>query len=180
MIGDIWLTQYVGKNKLSRFVGSAITFIKHGIHTEYSHTMVEVVVDGREMLVSAQGGKVRLVPPNVYSTGPYNISVRRKPGVPMLRRERVALEAMYQTSLEYGYLTAGAHVLSRKVAAWFARRAPRKRICSQVVGYAYLAIGHKFGKRMNYRPLHPDELRPRDIEWSTRDWEEVLSKTVQT
>ena len=186
MNADLWFTARgdEGASKWSRFSKYVITFLKFGLHTKFPHVMVEVgEKDGYAQLVSAEMKRgVRIVSAEHYIKGPYHVSVRRNNGLTVGERRCVAKSATYLVGQDYAWGPTLGQLLGYRFAGWLANRTYGKKNCSWAAGFAYWTapVRNLFYKRHSGKLLEPGQLRPRDIEWSTRNevdssWQEIYS-----
>lgn len=167
MVGDLWLRRTHGgpgfRGWLRRQVGDAITFLKHGRHLAYNHTMLEL--EGG--LLMDPGRRVDLVDAESVLLDPFSsVLVVRYPWQPL---ERVTINAagMKLVGARYSYFTALGHAFGRRVAAWIAKRDGATVICSEATAQVLaIATGFRFFQRHTTDELEPAAARPRDLAWT--------------
>ena len=168
MIGDIWLTASKSKSPYALLAKWAITFIKRGKHTKYSHVMMEVGDQaGVPLLISAESGGAAFISAARYSAKTHNVSIRRN--IKLTTKEKKALynAAVRLRGAPYSELTLVGHLFGPRVAGWLAKLNRQDKICSELGGTIYDAIGYRFRKRHSKKRLPPGSLRPRDVAWDT-------------
>lgn len=169
MIGDVWLVRYEGGDGWRawwrRLVTRVITLIKHGRHTGYGHVGVEAA-DGRILEASLAG---------VHYSHPKHWMAETMSGA-VIRREldesaQVLIDGAIRRyfGMKYAYLHLFGHLLGRAIAGLLGRLNPGNVICSELAAQVHFCADHYFfHKRHSDETLYPEEVRPRDIEWTAR------------
>jgi len=169
VVGDVWLTAALCGPWYSRLLGWAQTFLRPGMKTWPRHVMIEVgEKDGVPLLLSAEIGGASLVLSTFYTKG-HRFSVRRKVDLTKHEREMLYNAALKLKGAPYSEGTFIAHLFGWRVARFFARLNRKDVICSELVADIYDSIGYRFRKRHSTKRLPPAAVRPRDIEFDTRD-----------
>ena len=168
MIGDIWLTASKSKSPYAMLAKWAITFIKRGKHTSYSHVMMEIGGQGGlPLLISAESGGAVFISAAHYSAKTHEVSIRRN--IKLTTKEKKALynAAVRLRGAPYSELTLVGHLFGPRVAGWLAKLNRQDKICSELVAATYDTISYRFRKRHSRKRLPPGRIRPRDIAWDT-------------
>lgn len=169
MIGDVYLVRDHGgpglRGWLRRQLHDLITLIRSGRHTGYGHVAVEV---SGGLVLDAGWSGIHFRDPQKWNSERFSVAVIRRP-LEASARERLYARATSYLGQPYCPWTMLGHLLGRRVAGWLARLDPRTVICSELAAHLHLAAdGYQFRRRMSADRLPAEQVRPRDIEWTTR------------
>ena len=175
MTGDIWLFRNHGGRGimgwLKRQLADTILWVRKGGHPNYNHVGIE---DESGAVLEATGhGAVATHKAKELRSKQYSILIVRRALSPAQKMEMVYHMAVMKGA-PYSYATLLAHIFGRGFARWVARRDPYDIVCSELVAKIYMrAIGYSWREWGTDRPVTTAECRPRDIEWSTRNWKVI-------
>lgn len=180
MIGDVYLVRDHGGPGLAgwwaRQLHTLVTLIKSGRHTAYGHVAVEV---SGGLVIDAGLSGIRFRDPQQWNSERFSVAIVRRT-LTASTRERFYANATSYLGRRYAVATMLAHLIGRRLAAWFARLDPETVICSELVAQLYAeSDGYRFMQRLAPAVrLAPEAVRPRDVEWTTRQagerWECVM------